>query len=320
MLGTDIEFFAQGTDGLIIPALKVFENSGLGMSPVFKEIFSDLQPNGYESLEYSLPHAKLTEDGLAIETPIDPSGDVDDLMNYLHEGIVASLDMVESAQACLIAAPLVYLNPSDLAVRPELRVLGCAPDRDLYYGAMECRPSQDPRETNWRTGGGHIHFSCKNILDPDVVQALVLLCDLVLGTADVLLEHSADGRKRREMYGQPGKYRLQPWGVEYRTMSNVWAVHPEVTRAVLGLAHALHSAIDGGFDTMETISEVDILEVIRAITECDHETAYALFSNGVESLDKSGYDVTAYSTVQDFYRAGGIVNAFGYNMSGWRRG
>jgi hypothetical protein len=320
MLGLDTEMFTKeaGTD-TIIPALAAFQRSGLPMKSVFKKIGCDIAPKGYDSLELALPHSMLTEDGAAIETPCTPSDDVDELVANVKEGVVASWKVAEAIGAEMVAAPLVYLRPEDVASSPELRVLGCSPDIDIY-GMLEGRPSQDPRRTFWRTGGGHIHFSIGDRpTSPDLAQELVVLCDIVLGTADVLLEHSPLGRKRREMYGQPGKHRIQKWGIEYRTMSNTWMVRPDVATSVLGLAKAIHTVVGlGERSVFEAMATINFDQLIGAITNCDPKLALLIFDTGIRWLQDVGADVTGADLVRKIYQNGGIVGSYGYTMEGWK--
>ena len=41
-----------------------------------------------------------------------------------------------------------------------------------------------------------------------------------------------DGAKRRELYGKAGAYRVKPYGVEYRVLSNFWLKSPALMQWV----------------------------------------------------------------------------------------
>jgi hypothetical protein len=99
-----------------------------------------------------------------------------------------------------------------------------------------------------RQVGGHVHVGWTQNEDINSVQhvesckALVRELDVYLGLPAMLMgggcrERLASG------YGLPGSYRIKPYGVEYRTMSNFWIkdrrlsawVYESVQQAVQGL-------------------------------------------------------------------------------------
>jgi hypothetical protein len=329
MLGTDVEFFvAQTGQETIIPALAAFETAKAGGMAGFSSITKDIAGPGfenYDSLEVVLSTAKVTEDGAAIETPCNPGTNAAELLANVLPGVKRSVEIAKATPGgILIAAPVVWLDPEHIATRNELRVLGCAPDRALWpeFGdgdGEQCVPKQDPEKTLWRTGGGHIHFSPSLIYLPDVQESLVLLCDLVLGTLDVMLEHGEDAKQRRSMYGQPGKHRIQPWGVEYRAMSNAWFVNPNIALAVLEVAEVVEKAVESGFDPWPVLKRVSFKKLIDAVIQCDPKTCARIFLYTVEKLDKAGLDVTSlrFDLFKEVYRSGGIGEFYGYDMESW---
>jgi len=277
LIGLDCEYFYQSPSGLAKPAKDVLVASKQHR-PIFKEIGSDIADGGYWTAEVTLANSKLTEDGLALEVPVTPEREVDSLMQHLYEGLREAWKLADDNGYILSAAPLVYLDPRDLVDHPELRVLGCSPDKCLYD--LSTCPWQDPRKITWRTGGFHIHFSISEIhKDMNKVQGLVMLLDCTLGLYDVLIESTDLGRQRRQMYGRAGKFRIQPWGVEYRTPSSVASTNPELTAGLLGLAKMVHVLIEDGYNPFEFINQLDFGRVVPTINNCDPEAAKQLFSN-----------------------------------------
>ena len=63
--------------------------------------------------------------------------------------------------------------------------------------------------------GGHVHVGGVEDINP---KTMVRMLDLTVGLLDIF---DTDTR-RREFYGQPGRYRDKPYGVEYRSLSNFW--------------------------------------------------------------------------------------------------
>lgn len=107
--------------------------------------------------------------------------------------------------------------PHDL-VSPQAKLFACEPDLDAYNGGIQRNNPPDFGTT--RTCGGHIHvggdFNC-----PDFVAILFmeLILALYMGSSAIVTPGSA----RSKWYGKPGVFRIKPYGVEYRTLSNSWA-------------------------------------------------------------------------------------------------
>lgn len=81
--------------------------------------------------------------------------------------------------------------------------------------------------------GGHIHFGTKGIISP---AKLIKFLDIYLGIPVSRITNEDGKRNRRESgYGEYGDYRVQKWGVEYRTLSS-WLISPQIAKAVLSLA------------------------------------------------------------------------------------
>jgi hypothetical protein len=325
MIGLDVEVFTRREgEETIIPAMLAMQNAGKVVR--LEDVYKDIEGpdfDGYHSLEVVLATGRVTEDGAAMETPCNPGDSAKELMDNVLEPVLTCLEIAEANGAELVAAPLVWLDPEHLEFRNELRVLGCDPDQDIWRGDEFCEPDQDPLHTLWRTGGGHIHFSPSFVHRPDVQEHIVLWCDLILGTLDVILEHSDDGVSRREMYGQPGKHRLQAHGVEYRTMSNVWFTNPDVAKLVLDMAHLIHSLVESNLENgpWAIINKIGWTYIVEAITECKLQNAGKIFMYTMEMLESWGVNVEDnldFPFISDLYGAGGVVGLYGdYNMQGW---
>jgi hypothetical protein len=122
-------------------------------------------------------------------------------------------------------APRVYPHPECSLLFPEQILtaagsqamqFGCSPDFDAYdMGAPAA--VVDPRALTtpagaWRFAGGHIHFGYYEKY-PDVPPfVMALLMDLFVGVQLASYERQGE---RRKYYGQPGRYRPTPYGIEY---------------------------------------------------------------------------------------------------------
>jgi Phage phiEco32-like COOH.NH2 ligase-type 2 len=157
----------------------------------------------------------VQEDNVALEFNIPPSHSKAEFVSNL----VKATGFLE-AQIC---APYGWTFDKRSAISfameelddPRAFVFGCDPDYNAWTGRVNPRPHSDDRAL--RSAGGHVHIGCKSLgVKPrEVIRA----CDLYLGVPSVLMDN---GELRKQLYGKAGAYRVKPFGVEYRTLSNFW--------------------------------------------------------------------------------------------------
>ena len=94
----------------------------------------------------------------------------------------------------------------------EAKEFGCCPDYNAYTEDVNVAP--EGTKTNMRSTGCHIHVSYDN---PNTAASLLLIkyLDMYLGIPFVVLDPD---KKRRELYGKAGCFRLCKYGFEYRTL------------------------------------------------------------------------------------------------------
>lgn len=167
-------------------------------------------------------------DGMALEFNIDPAKDLDSFLNNLDSVMSQLSDMCPEHE--LNPIPVAEFGKQVMDETPEFaKELGCDPDFNAWDGGAE-NPRPDG-EVDFRTGAGHIHIGWTegmDVLDPahvDACIALVRQLDAYLGVPSVVLD---DCDKRRELYGKAGAFRVKPYGVEYRVLSNFWLKSPEL--------------------------------------------------------------------------------------------
>lgn len=112
--------------------------------------------------------------------------------------------------------PSATFDDEQLA-HPLAREGGCTPDMNAWSGKENPKPKL--ADTNLRSAGGHVHIGVQ--LPPIM---LARACDIWLGVPSVLVDKDSD---RRSLYGKAGAFRVTPWGMEYRTLSNFWLASPE---------------------------------------------------------------------------------------------
>jgi hypothetical protein len=117
-----------------------------------------------------------------------------------------------------------------------------------------------------RFAGGHIHLGYKSVR-PEVAEYVVaMLCDLTLGLA--LVCNGERQPERRALYGQPGRFRPTPYGLEYRTPSNQWLFSGDLRHALIDgserLREILHSSPEAIRAKWNSVNWVDVLSAIRS--------------------------------------------------------
>lgn len=112
----------------------------------------------------------------------------------------------------------------------EAREAGCNPEMCAYtYKSFTPNPVQFAK-TPWRTAGGHLHIDFNVTLPAKI--ALIHALDLFVGYPLSLIDKDKSAPQRRKLYGRAGRFRVTPYGVEYRTPGNFWLASPRYVRLV----------------------------------------------------------------------------------------
>lgn len=131
--------------------------------------------------------------------------------------------------------------PDEELLHPEARIVGCSRDNCAYKLVQVEPPETEIKNGNLRSCGGHIHVGCKSINGdgPEPILFIYLL-DLFLGVPSLWLDKDPTSKRRRKLYGQAGRYRVQKYGVEYRPLGNFWLGSPALVGLIYDLTnHAL---------------------------------------------------------------------------------
>lgn len=111
-----------------------------------------------------------------------------------------------------LAKDYVQFSITDLRETREAMTMGCDPDFNAW--TMSQNPSINAvMAGSGRSFGGHLHID-------GGTPATVVACDMLLGLWESSRSDYTPTRKL--LYGQPGSYRVKPYGIEYRTLSNFW--------------------------------------------------------------------------------------------------
>lgn len=146
----------------------------------------------------------------------------------------------------LVTKPSVFFDKNVLLRSRFAMTMGCLPDMNVWTGQENPLPNPD---SNFRSYGGHVHIQHGT---PDTIKA----CDITLGMWSVLRDQDTD---RRKMYGKAGAFRIKPYGVEYRVLSNFWCDNENYIRQVWRLtqhARKLTSKVNSLVETFGGPEEI----------------------------------------------------------------
>lgn len=205
LVGTDLEMFLYDDElDKIVPCV--------GVLPGTKD--NPFTPAGYPK------GFAIQEDNVMVEFNIPPAADYSQFSRSIGNAFIMVLEELHTRHAMKYSLYRKgYTHDFDyIDLRSnQAKTIGCEPDFDAYNGGAERRFAPVPKRM--RGCGGHIHlggdFKC-----PDFVAAL--FAELFFSTRCSMVVDPKDPRAK--WYGKPGVFRPKPYGIEYRTPSNSWAM------------------------------------------------------------------------------------------------
>ena len=256
-IGADPEFFLKREDKFV---------SAFGMIP------------GTKQAPHTVPRGAVQVDGMALEFNIEPAStskefvyNIDEVLKHLRTMVPTEFDFAFESVAFFEAA---YMKKQD----PMAVMLGCDPDFNVYTNEANEVPDS---EENFRTAAGHIHLGWydkpqKEIDDKHIMECRIMAkqLDFMLGVPSLIFDSD---NKRREMYGKAGTFRIKPYGMEYRVLSNFWLRSTELMSWVYTHTDkAFTLLVEDGvnlYDLMGDVAKdvIDTHNVDRAKYLLDHE-------------------------------------------------
>lgn len=168
-----------------------------------------------------VPKGAVQVDGMALEFNIDPAATEEEFCINIQSVYNQLKAMVPGYE--VVATPVADFSFEYLKGQPkEALELGCDPDFNAWTGGINPRPDGN---RPMRTASGHVHIGFTNGVNPQDANhqyqcnMIGKQMDFYLGLASLFYDGDV---RRREMYGKGGAIRYKPYGVEYRTLSNVW--------------------------------------------------------------------------------------------------
>lgn len=251
--GTDPEIFVTTKNG-VLPAWKFLPDK---KSPVMTRMGNSIYWDGFQ--------AEFTTRGASCLAYL-----LDDIQDGLKTTLLAARKV--DPDATLSHNSVLEVDPAILESAEDKHVeFGCMPSMNAYGLTGNALPG---RHVPIRFAGGHVHLGIKPDPAPYNYPEIVRAMDSVLGVLSVSMFGAWDHPARREYYGQAGEYRLPKHGVEYRTLSNAWMIHPAFANVVFEIARL---SFDYGASGVDVLGGQD--EVVRIIQESDVEGARAFITD-----------------------------------------
>lgn len=148
------------------------------------------------------------------------------------------------------------------------KMFACDPDLNVW---LRCQNQGPARGGNLRTCGGHIHVGYDNP-ELETSEQIIKAMDLFLGVPSIIMDLD---KRRREMYGKAGAFRIKDYGCEYRTLSNFWIFTDELRTWAYENTMKAIEFVNNGF----TISEKIGNQIVECINNQDVDLALSLISN-----------------------------------------
>ena len=204
--GCDPEYFVESKKtNLIVPFFQTSMDGALSSFSHLGEIFK---------IRYHADNCA----GEVEATPFDLDAfTYGDLERYISE---LAANIIKVADVCGYRAFFVCSHEflDEQLKSKKAKEIGCQPFIVSGKGMIKPEPYKD----NWRHAGGHIHLAWDYDGSGEVPPELI-----VKVLDKVLLPYDRQCTRRAELYGMPGAYRLKPYGLEYRSLSNYWLAYPD---------------------------------------------------------------------------------------------
>lgn len=243
-LGADPEFFLRDVrTGSVVPAIGLL--GGTKDKPV--------------QIPGAPPGFTMQEDNVMVEFNIPPCTDeytfadhIRTALNYLDEHVATVTDRRLERD---IRPSRLFAHTS--LMHSQARQFGCSPDFNAYRSGADFEPllptALEEEDGAWRFAGGHVHVGYHEVIDYDIPHFVVAhFMDLFLGAS--MVEYEREQGKRGELYGLPGRFRPTSYGIEYRSLSNIW-VHD------IGISSEVASNALNVFNFLRESSEAEVAEV-----------------------------------------------------------
>lgn len=162
----------------------------------------------------------IQEDNVMVEFNIPPARTADQFCEYIRTALSTIGEYLKTLGPYQMRYTSQHKFANEQLWHEKAMAFGCSPDFDAYKNGDEHK-AIDPATLKdkvgaWRFAGAHVHLGVTCEIPAFVMAAFA---DYFIGMSGVGFDKQT---KRRELYGQPGRYRPTAYGFEYRSPSNYW--------------------------------------------------------------------------------------------------
>lgn len=207
LVGADPELFMQDAQGAFVSAIGRIGGSKRAPRPL---------PLG--------DGFAVQEDNVAVEFNIPPADSREQFVNYINRTMSFLSDEVGKLGLHFVNVSATNKWSAEDMAHPAAHEFGCDPDFNAWDGGKR-NPRPKATDTTLRTCGGHVHVGLKMRSMEQMLKAVKMM-DLFTSVPAQIMDH---GELRKQLYGKAGAFRKKPYGFEYRSLSNFWALSPTLT-------------------------------------------------------------------------------------------
>jgi hypothetical protein len=236
-------------------------------------------------VHYSKFGVDIIEDGVAFEFTVPPTNDHNQMFDNIQFALGNLQQILGQYDHYVTVEPTMnYEIERFLTVDDDYKmclVFGCDPDKDAILPHYVCEVI-DALQHPYRYFGGHFQIGCIDPRGRRLIQThyepFIKLCAIFLGnTVMARTKFPELERIRAKLYGQPGRYRIQPWGIEYRTPSNNWILS-RITMAQMFRAAKVAFRLLQDPKVGKAVINDFLPDTIKALTNADDELAQQTLS------------------------------------------
>jgi hypothetical protein len=297
-MGTDPEIFVVdgAAEDSLIPAFKFLPAEKAAPKVAIQVPYAKNSAFIGEGSTGASHYVKPYWDGFQAEVSMGSASCLAQLSDDVYAGLAAILQAARAKypKAKLSLQSVVEITPKMMkGLEEEYLQLGCKPSENIY--GKHGQPVPDGRRLPVRFAGGHVHLGVVghsvgyasgqrvSTLHAPSIESIVKAIDAIAGVACVSFFAKWDSSLRRAYYGLAGEYRLPPHGIEYRTLSNAWLMHPATMHITFDLVRA---AARFGYKRLNALWTVTPDRAQDIVNNCDVDEARAALKENKDLLIK----------------------------------
>ncbi len=220
-------------------------------------------------------------DNVALEYNTIPTNNRDSWAEQ-HLQAQELFNRILSSRGLHLAIEGSVIFPSEALDHPDAWVFGCNPDFNVWDMETSANPTHPDK--CFRSAGGHIHLGISGGLSREQSIKAGMFADILIGQFLFHHEDKAD-IERRKFYGKAGSIRFKPYGIEYRTPSNVWIRKPELLKPMFEYSVRV---IQNTLASEATVYDIQD-EMMECVTKMINEHSASNYNRVLSKIESTGF-------------------------------